>query len=47
MNMTFKEKSAWGSLLALGLVSYWFFPAAFDVAASATNPARLIGLSIG
>ncbi len=47
MNMTFKEKSAWGSLLALGLVSWWFFPAAFDVAASTGNPARLVGLSIG
>ena len=47
MNMTFKEKSAWGSLVALALISYWFFPAAFDAAADAADPGRLVGISIG
>ena len=47
MNMTFKEKSAWGSLVALALISYWFFPAAFDAATHAANPGRLVAISIG
>jgi len=47
MNMTFKEKSAWGSLLALGLVSYWYFPAAFAVAGNRGAAAELIAISIG
>jgi len=46
MNMTFKEKSAWGSLVALALVSYWFFPAAFNAATVASDPGRLVGISI-
>ena len=47
MNMTFKEKSAWGSLVALALISYWFFPAAFNAATNAADPGRLVGISIG
>jgi len=47
MNMTFKEKSAWGSLVALALIAYWFFPDAFDAATYAADPGRLVGLSIG
>ena len=47
MNMTFKEKSAWGSLVALALISYWFFPKAFDAATHAADPGRLVGISIG
>lgn len=47
MNMTFQEKSAWGSLVALGLVSFWYFPAAFDAAGNAAHPVRLIGISVG
>ena len=47
MNMTFKEKSAWGSLVALALISYWFFPEAFDAATHAADPGRLVGISIG
>ena len=47
MNMTFKEKSAWGSLVALALISYWFFPAAFDAATHAADPGRLVAISIG
>lgn len=45
MNMTFKEKSAWGSLAALALISYWFFPAAFNAASHAADPGRLVWLS--
>jgi len=47
MNMTFKEKSAWGSLVALGLVSYWYFPAAFAAAGKGGAAAELIAISIG
>ena len=47
MNMTFKEKSAWGSLAALALISYWFFPEAFNAATHASDPARLFGISVG
>jgi hypothetical protein len=47
MSMTFKEKSAWGSLVALAVISYWFFPEAFDAATDAADPGRLVGLSIG
>jgi len=45
--MSFQEKSAWGSLIAIGLIAYWFFPAAFDVAGSSNDPADLLVLSIG
>ena len=47
MNMTFKEKSAWGSLVALALISYWYFPRAFAAATHAADPGRLVGISIG
>ena len=47
MGMSFQEKSAWGSLIAIGLIAYWFFPAAFDVAGSSNDPADLLVLSIG
>ncbi|MDH3576493.1 MAG: hypothetical protein OEO71_01575 [Gammaproteobacteria bacterium] len=46
MNMTFQEKSAWGSLVALGLVSYWYFPAAFAAAGNDGAAADLITISI-
>ncbi|MGI9248641.1 MAG: hypothetical protein ACR2QI_06470 [Woeseiaceae bacterium] len=45
--MSFQEKSAWGSLIGIGLVAYWFFPTAFDVAGSSNDPADLLVLSIG
>lgn len=45
--MSFQEKSAWGSLIAIGLVAYWFFPTAFDVAGRSNNPSDLLVLSIG
>lgn len=47
VNMTFQEKSAWGSLVALGLVSYWYFPAAFAAAGNKGAAADLIAISIG
>jgi len=46
MDMTFQEKSAWGLLVGIGLVSYFYFPAAFDIADNAPQPASLIGISI-
>lgn len=46
MNVTFSEKSAWGSLLALALVAYWYFPRAFAVASSGDEPVKLVVLSI-
>ncbi len=46
MDMTFQEKSAWGLLIGIGLVSFFYFPAAFDIADNAPHPASLIGISI-
>ena len=46
MNMSFQEKSAWGSLVGLGLVGYWYFPKAFLVAQSSNSPASLFWISI-
>jgi len=46
MDMTFQEKSAWGLLIGIGLVSYFYFPAAFDIADSVPHGAPLIAISI-
>lgn len=46
MDMTFQEKSAWGLLVGIGLVSYFYFPAAFDIADSVPHGAPLIAISI-
>ncbi len=46
MEMTFQEKSAWGLLAGIGIVSYFYFPAAFEIADTAPHPAGLIGISI-
>ena len=46
MDMTFQEKSAWGLLIGIGLVSLFYFPAAFDIADSAPHPAALVVISI-
>lgn len=46
MNMSFQEKSAWGSLVGLGLVGYWYFPRAFLVAQSSNSPAALFWISV-
>lgn len=47
MDLSFQEKSAWGVLVGLGLVSYFYFPAAFTVANTVPHGAPLIVLSIG
>lgn len=44
--MTFREKSSWGSLLALGAVSCWYFPKAFAIASNSSVGADIIGISI-
>ena len=46
MNMSFAEKSAWGLLVGLGLVSWWYFPRAFAVAAQTDNPMALGAISV-
>ena len=47
-NLSFKEKSIWGSLVALAGVSAWYFWAAFDMAAAgATDLTALGGLAVG
>ncbi len=46
MDMTFQEKSAWGLLVGIGLVAFFYFPAAFDIAASGPRPTELIGISV-
>ena len=47
MDMSFQEKSAWGSLIAMGLFAYWFFPAAFDIADDSNGASELFFLSVG
>lgn len=46
MDMTFQEKSAWGLLIGIGVVSYFYFPAAFEVAGTVPHGAPLIAISI-
>lgn len=46
MDMSFQEKSAWGSLIAIGFVAFWFFPKAFEIAGRSDNPSDLFGLSM-
>ena len=46
MNMSFAEKSAWGLLIGLGAMSWWYFPRAFAVAAETDNPMALGGISV-
>lgn len=47
MDMTFQEKSAWGLLIGIGIVSYFYFPAAFEIARTEPHGAPLIAISIG
>ena len=42
--MSFQEKSAWGVLLGLAIVSWFYFPAAFAVVASTGNAVPLVAL---
>ena len=47
MDAGFQEKSAWGLLVGIGAVSYFYFPAAFEVARTVPHGAPLIAISIG
>ncbi len=46
MDLTSKEKSTWGLLLGIVVVSVYYFPQAIDAVDSAAGSWRLIGLSI-
>lgn len=46
MDMTFREKSAWGLLAGIGVVSFFYFPAAFEIAGRVPHGAPLIVLSV-
>ena len=46
MDLSFKEKSTWGLLLGIVVVSVYYFPEAINAADSAAGSWRLIGLSI-
>lgn len=46
MDLTFQEKSAWGSLSAMLLASIWYFPKALEVVRTSDNALALIGVSI-
>ena len=45
--MSFEEKSAWGSLVGLLLVSGWYFPKAAYLASTSPSSAPLIAISVG
>ena len=47
MDLSFQEKSAWGLILGLTLVSAWYFPLAFRIAENAPNGIPLIVITIG
>lgn len=44
--MSFEEKSAWGSLLALTLVSGWYFPKAIAVVNVSPSSVPLISITV-
>lgn len=44
--MSFEEKSAWGSLLALTLVSGWYFPKAIAIVEASSSSAPLVAISV-
>jgi len=44
--MSFSEKSAWGLLIGLVIMSWWYFPRAFAVAQSSDNPIALGAISV-
>lgn len=46
MDLTFQEKSAWGLLVGIVLVSCFYFPAAFRIAAVVPHAAPLIAISV-
>ena len=45
MDLTFEEKSAWGTLAALVIAGLWYFPKAFIVVRVSNNPIALIAIS--
>ena len=47
MDMSFQEKSAWGLLAGILIVSAYYFPVALRVVAETNHPAALIGVSVG
>lgn len=47
MNLSFQEKSAWGLLAGILIVSAWYFPAALAVVAESRHPFPLLAVSIG
>jgi hypothetical protein len=44
--MSFQEKSAWGLLAGIVLVSYFYFPVAFEVTRNVPHGAPLIAISV-
>jgi len=46
MDLTFQEKSAWGLLIGIGLVSFFYFPAAFEIAGTVPTGVPLIVISV-
>ena len=45
MDLSFQEKSAWGLLVGIVVVSAFYFPVAFEVVATVAHPAPLIAVS--
>ena len=46
MDLSFQEKSAWGLLAGILIVSAFYFPAALNIVEYAGNPAALIAISV-
>ena len=46
MNVSFAEKSAWGILIGLAVMSWWYFPRAFAVVEVSGNPIALGAISV-
>jgi hypothetical protein len=47
MDLTFQEKSVWGLLAGILIVSAYYFPAALAIAAETAHPVPLLFVSIG
>ncbi len=45
MELSYQEKSAWGLLAGIGVVSWFYFPIAFDIASRVPHGAPLIAIS--
>lgn len=46
MDLTFQEKNAWGLLLGIVIVSFFYFPTALEIVADVPQAGALIGISI-